>query len=101
IRGLRARTPTDAQDPEEVRAIVLDAFLVGARSIRNIEDVTIIPARLHTEMNRRAFAAVNDPCDERALIHDLVTEALDRKRIEPFAGGRAEATPYGTDEILE
>jgi hypothetical protein len=45
---------------------------------------------------------VKDATADRALTNDLVTEALDRGRVEPFAGGRTEETPHPLDdEALE
>jgi hypothetical protein len=101
ILRLWRRIRTDSHDFDELRDLVIEAFLSGARSLRRIGDVTFIPVRLRTEMERRAFAEVKDTCADRTLTNDLVTEALDRGRIEPFVGGRGEATPHAIDDALE
>jgi hypothetical protein len=101
ILRLWRRIRTDSHEFDELRDLVVEAFLAGARSLRRIDDVTLIPVRLRTEMERRAFTEVKDTCADRALTNDLVTEALDRGRIEPFVAGRAEATPHPADEVLE
>jgi hypothetical protein len=101
ILRLWRRIRTDSHDLDELHELVLDAFLSGARSLRRIGEITYIPKRLRKAMEGRAFAEVKGACADRALTRDLVTEALDRGRIEPFAGGRAEETPHAIDEVFE
>jgi hypothetical protein len=102
INRLWKRIRTDHHEREDLHELVLDAFLSGARALRRIGDVVYIPVRLRRAMEARAFREVKDAIAERALTHDLVTEALDRGRVEPFAGGREEETPHPLDdELLE
>jgi hypothetical protein len=101
ILRLWRRIRTDSHEFDELRDLVVESFLSGARALRRVRDVTLIPVRLRTEMERRAFAEVKETCADRSLTRDLVTEALDRGRIEPFVAGRSEATPHHADEVLE
>ncbi len=101
ILRLWNRIRTGSHDREELHELVIDAFLSGARSLKRIDDIVYIPVRLRREMERRAFTEVKGACEDRALTQQLVTEALDRGRIEPFAGGREEETPHPIDESLE
>ena len=101
ILRLWRRIRTDSHEREELHEIVLDAFLSGARSLPRIGEIVYIPKRLRREMERRAFAEVKGACADRALTRELVTEALDRGRIEPFAGGRSEETPFAIDESFD
>jgi hypothetical protein len=101
ILRLWNRIRTGSHDRDELHELVIDAFLSGARSLKRIDDIVYIPVRLRREMERRAFTEVKGACEDRALTHQLVTEALDRGRVEPFAGGREEEMPHPVEESLE
>jgi hypothetical protein len=90
-----------SHEPEEIRAFVIESFLSGARSLRRINDVAMIPVRLKTRMVRRAVDEAKGRHADRTLTSELVTEAFDRGRIEPFAAGRPVATPHPADEVLD